>query len=91
MTASKIFSKRCRKIEDTPTVLPDISCSKVVSECVGGCLSNIFQILFGAAAAGTGAGTDLTGLCCSCGRGCFPGEGEMHSQTQGDLSFGGKA
>lgn len=54
-------------------------------------VSNIFQIRFGARAAGTGAETDLTGLSCFCGRECFPREGEMDLKIQSDLSFGGRA
>lgn len=40
------------------------------------CLSNIFQMHFGATAAGTGAGTDLTGLCLLLWQKMFPQGGE---------------
>lgn len=55
------------------------------------CLWSVFQIPYRATAAGTGARTDLTGLCCTCGRVYFPREEETWSQIQGDLSFGGRA
>lgn len=50
-----------------------------------------FSDVYGATAADTGARTHLTGLCCTCGRGYFPREGKIRSQTQGDLKFEGRA
>lgn len=55
------------------------------------CLWNIFQMIYGPTAAGTGARTDLTGLCCTRDRVYFLREGKVWSQTRGEFKFGGRA